>query len=158
MSMTARRRKQIATEVYLWLGIASSKRGDSSGAFKEFQNMFAVDTATASEMSRNISAPGADSLIDQAEKQSRGLVVDYSLEITSEPKGASVRIDGKDSGLTPGVYRSPVSKLRLEISREGYRTYTEDIVPRSAQLPGRKSSSRPSAGRCCSARYRRERR
>ena len=122
------RQKQIAAKIYLWLGIASGKRGDSYGAFKEFQNMFAVDYATARETSRNTSEPGADSLIDQAEKQSRGLVVDYSLEIASEPKGASVRIDGKDSGLTPGVYRRPVSKLRLEISREGYRTYTEDIV------------------------------
>ena len=121
------RQKQIASEIYLWLGIARGKQGDSYGAFQEFQNMFAVDTATASEASRNISEPGVSSLIEQAEKQSRGLVVDYSLEITSEPIGASVRIDGKDTGLTPAVYRTPVPKLRLEIARQGYKTHAEDI-------------------------------
>jgi DNA-binding beta-propeller fold protein YncE len=122
------RQKQIATEIYLWLGLSYSKGGDSLGALREFLNMFEVDYFGAKEITRNISEPAVSSLIERADKQSRGLLVDFLLEITSEPKGAAVRIDGKETGFTPELYRSPVPKLRLEIAKEGYKTHTEDIV------------------------------
>jgi len=121
------RQKQIASEIYLWLGLSYSKRGDGFGALREFLNMFEVDYLGAKEVTRNIQEPAASSLIERADKQSRGLLVDYLLEITSEPKGAAVRIDGKETGLTPEFYRTPVPKLSLEIAKEGYKTHTEDI-------------------------------
>lgn len=121
------RQKQIACEIYLWLGLASAKRGDSYGALKEFRNMFEVDYAYSKEVSRNIYDPTVSSFIDQAEKHYRGLLVDYSLEITTEPKEASIKIDGKEIGLTPEVYRTPIPKFTLEIVKEGYKPYKEDV-------------------------------
>jgi DNA-binding beta-propeller fold protein YncE len=121
------RQKQVACEIYLWLGLASAKRGDKLGAFREFQNMFDVDYAYAKEVTRNVYDPTVSSFIDQAERHYRGLLVDYSLEITTEPKEASIRIDGREVGLTPEVYRSPVPQFTLEIVKEGYKTYKEEV-------------------------------
>ena len=121
------RQKQIACEVYLWLGLACAKRGDNYGALKEFRNMFEVDYIYAKEVTRNIYDPTVSSFIDQAEKHFRGLLVDYSLEITTEPKEAAIKIDGKEIGLTPEVYRTPIPKFTLEIVKEGYKPYKEEV-------------------------------
>ncbi len=108
-------------------GLSSSKRGDSYGALREFLNMFEVDTASAKEATRNIYDPAVSSLIDQAEKQSRGLLVDYSLEITSDPKEATVRIDGREIGLTPEVYRTPVPKFSARDRQGRLSGYSEEV-------------------------------
>ena len=121
------RQKQIACEVYLWLGLASAKQGDNYGALKEFQNMFEVDYTHAKEVTRNIYDPTVSSFIDQAEKRYRGLLVDYSVEITTDPKEASIRINGREIGLTPEVYRTPTPKFTLEIVKEGYKPYKEEV-------------------------------
>jgi DNA-binding beta-propeller fold protein YncE len=121
------RQKQIACEVYLWLGLACAKKGDGYGALKEFRNMFEVDYALAKEVTRNMYDPAVSSFIDQAEQQYRGLLVDYTLEISTEPKEASIKIDGKEIGLTPEVYRTPVPKFTLEIIKEGYKPYQEEV-------------------------------
>ena len=121
------RQKQIACEVYLWLGLACAKQGDNYGALKEFRNMFEVDYTYAKEVTRNIYEPAVGSFIDQAEKQYRGLLVDYSLEITTEPKEAVIKVDGKEIGLTPEVYRTPVPKFTLELIKEGFKTYKEEV-------------------------------
>src|SRR4030042_632598 len=86
------RQKQIACEVYLWLGVAYAKQGDNYGALKEFRNMFEVDYTYAKEVTRNIYEPTVGSFIDQAEKHYRGLLVDYALEITTEPKEAAIQV------------------------------------------------------------------
>jgi len=121
------RQKQIACEIYLWLGLACAKQGDNYGALKEFRNMFEVDYSYAKEVTRNIYDPTVSSFIDQAEKHYRGLLVDYSLEITTEPKEAAIKIDGKEIGLTPEVYRTPIPRFTLEIVKEGYRPYKEEV-------------------------------
>lgn len=121
------RQKQIACEVYLWLGLASAKKGDNYDALKEFRNMFEVDYAHAKEVTRNIYDPTVSSFIDQAEKNYRGVLVDYSLEITTEPKEASIRIDGREIGLTPEVFRTPIPKFTLEIVKEGFKPYKEEV-------------------------------
>lgn len=121
------RQKRIACEIYLWLGIAYAEKGDSYGALKEFLNMFEVDFAFAKEVTRNTYFPTASSFIDQAEKQYRGLLVDYSLDITTDPKEAIIMIDGKEIGLTPEVYRTPIPRFTLEIVKEGYKPYKEEV-------------------------------
>jgi DNA-binding beta-propeller fold protein YncE len=121
------RQKQIACEVYLWLGLACAKKGDGYGALKEFRNMFEVDYALAKEVTRNMYDPTVSRFIDQAEQQYRGLLVDYTLEISTEPKEASIKIDGKEIGLTPEVFRTPLPKFTLEISKEGYKPYREEV-------------------------------
>jgi DNA-binding beta-propeller fold protein YncE len=121
------RQKQIASEIYLWLGLAAAKRGDKLGALREFENMFNVDYAYAKEVTRNVSDPAVNSLIGQAEKHYRGLLVDYSLKITTEPTEASIRIDGREVGLAPEVYRTSVPQFTLEIIKEGYKPYKEEV-------------------------------
>jgi DNA-binding beta-propeller fold protein YncE len=139
------RQKQIACEVYLWLGLASAKKGDGYGALKEFRNMFEVDYTLAKEVTRNMYDPAVSSFIDQAEQQYRGLLVDYTLEISTEPKEASIKIDGKEIGLTPEVYRTPVPKFRLEIFKEGYKPYREEVF--LSQASSKKDIVLESAGR-----------
>jgi DNA-binding beta-propeller fold protein YncE len=121
------RQKQIACEIYLWLGLASAKRGDNYGALKEFQNMFDVDYPHANELTRNIYDPAVASFIDQAEKQYRGVLVEYSLEITSEPKEAAILIDGREVGRTPEVFTTPIPKFTLELHKEGFGPYKEEV-------------------------------
>jgi len=121
------RQKQIACEVYLWLGLASAKKGDNYAALREFQNMFEVDYVHAKEVTRNIYDPTVSSFIDQAEKQYRGVLVEYSLEIASEPKEATILIDGREVGRTPEVFSNPIPKFTLEIVKEGYSPYKEEV-------------------------------
>jgi len=121
------RQKQLACELYLWLGLAAAKRGDNYGALREFQNMFDVDYAHAKEVTRNIYDPTVASFIDQAEKQYRGVLVEYSLEITSEPKEATILIDGREVGRTPEVFTTPIPKFTMEILKEGYGPYKEEV-------------------------------
>jgi DNA-binding beta-propeller fold protein YncE len=121
------RQKQIACEIYLWLGLDAVKMGDHYSALLEFRNMFEVDYAHAMEATRNICDPQVNSFIEQAEKQYRGLIVDYSLEIATEPKEATIIINGKEIGLSPEIHTTPVPKFTLEIVKEGYEPYKEEI-------------------------------
>ncbi len=139
------RQKQIACEVYLWLGLAAAKKGDQYAALLEFRNMFEVDYPYAKEATRNISDPLVNSFIEQAEKQYRGLIVDYSLEIATEPKEATIIVDGKEVGLSPEIYTTPVPKFTLEIAKEGYKSYTEEIF--LSQPSSRKTIVLQSIGR-----------
>jgi DNA-binding beta-propeller fold protein YncE len=121
------RQKQIACEIYLWLGLDAAKMGDQYGALKEFRNMFEVDYTYGKEATRNISDPVLSGFIDHAEKQYRGLLVEYTLEIMTEPKEAAIKIDGQEIGLSPDIYRTTVPKFTLEISKEGYKPVKEDV-------------------------------
>ena len=75
---------------------------------------------------RTFSDPTISSLIDQAEKQSRGLIVELILEITTKPKEAASRSTAR-SRRTPEIYRTPIPKFTLEIVKEGYRPYKEEV-------------------------------
>ncbi len=121
------RQKQIACEIYLWLGLAAAKKGDHYGALLEFRNMFEVDHAHAREATRNIYDPLVSGFIEQAEKQYRGIIVDYTLEVATNPKEARVLVDGKEIGLSPEIYRTPIPKFMLEVVKEGYESYKEEI-------------------------------
>lgn len=121
------KQKQIACEVYLWLGLGYAKQGDNFNAVNEFRNMFEVDYAFAKEVTRNIYDPVVSGFIEHAEKQYRGLLVEYTLEIVTEPKEAKVKVNGKEIGLSPEVYRTTMPKFTLEIEKEGFRPITEEI-------------------------------
>jgi len=139
------RQKQKACEVYLWLGLGYAKRGDNYNALKEFRNMFEVDYAFAKEITRNIYDPAVSNFITQAEKQYRGLLTEYSLEIATEPKEATIKVNGKEIGHSPEVYRTTVPKFTLEIEKKGYRTIREEIFLSEAST--RKEYTLESIGR-----------
>jgi len=119
------KQKQIACEIYLLIGSARVKKGDGYGALKEFRKMFDVDNTYAKEITRNFSDPLISGFIEHAEKLSKGLLLDYVLEIATNPKEAVIKIDGKEIGRSPEVYRTVVPKFTLEIEKEGYKPITE---------------------------------
>jgi DNA-binding beta-propeller fold protein YncE len=120
---------QLACEIYYWLGLAYAGKEDNYGALQEFRSMFEVDADHARNITRNNPDPIIGNFIDLADKQYRGILVDFSLEIISDPKEATIKIDGKDIGkTTPHVYRTPIPKFDLELEKEGFKPYRELIV------------------------------
>ncbi|UCC38322.1 MAG: PEGA domain-containing protein [Candidatus Aminicenantes bacterium] len=122
-----KRQKELATEIFLWIGLAFAGQGDEYTALLEFENMFEVDQSYAKEITRNIYDPKVVGLIEHAEKKFLGLVTDYALEISTEPKEAKIKIDGKEIGFSPEIYRTAVPKFVLEIEKEGYKPIKEEI-------------------------------
>jgi DNA-binding beta-propeller fold protein YncE len=120
-----RKQRQLAVEIYLWRGLAFAGKDDLFNALKEFRNMFEVDNAYAKEMTRNLYDPQIMSIISQAEKEYLGIITEYSLEITTDPKEASLTINGRDVGLSPEVYSSKSPEIALKIEKEGYETVEE---------------------------------
>jgi DNA-binding beta-propeller fold protein YncE len=122
------KQKQIVCEIYLSLGRAYAKLGDNYSAQKEFRNMFEVDYAFAKEITNNIYDPLVSSFIEQADKQYRGLLVEYTLDIRSDPKEAMIKINGKEIGPSPEIYRTIMPKFTLEIEKPGFKTFKEEIL------------------------------
>jgi DNA-binding beta-propeller fold protein YncE len=122
------KQKQIVCEIYLRLGLAYAKLGDNYSAQKEFRNMFEVDYAFAKEITKNIYEPSVSSFIEQADKQYWGLLVEYALDIGSDPKEAVIRIDGEEIGHSPRIFRTTMPKFTLEIEKAGFKTFKEEIL------------------------------
>jgi len=122
-----KQQKEIASELFLWMGLAYAKDGNAYAATLEFKNMFEVDYTYAKEIIRNIFDSEVVSLIKQAEREFLGLVTEYDLEILTEPKEAKIKIDGKMVGTTPEIYRTPEPQFVIEIEKEGFKPIKEDI-------------------------------
>jgi DNA-binding beta-propeller fold protein YncE len=121
------KQRQLATEIFLWTGMAYSGMGDSYAALREIRNMFEVDYAYGKAITRNIYDPQIGGLIEQAEKEYLGVIKDYSLRISSRPEQARIIVSGEDIGRTPLIYRSESPKVLLEIKKDGYETVKDDI-------------------------------
>ena len=121
------RQRQLATEIFLWTGMAYSGMGEAYAALKEIRNMFEVDHAYGKAITRNIYDPNIGGLIEQAEKEYLGIIKNYSLRISSRPEQARITINGEHIGETPSIYRSESPKVILEIEKEGYRIEKDDI-------------------------------
>lgn len=122
-----RKQKELATELYLWIGYSFASKGDALAALTEFENMFEVDHAYAKSVIRLIPDPKIVGLINQAEKVFMGLVSEYSIEITTEPKEATVKIEGKQIGQTPEIYRTKSPEFLIEIEKSGYKPIKEEV-------------------------------
>ncbi len=120
------KQKELGAVLYLWLGLASAGQGDAYSALVEFKSMFAVNHPYAKEIARNILDPEIVSLIEQAEKQFLGLVTEYSVEISTKPKEAKIKINGKEIGLSPEIYRTANPKIVIEIEKEGYKPVRDE--------------------------------
>jgi DNA-binding beta-propeller fold protein YncE len=121
------KQRQLATEIFLWTGMAYSGMGDAYAALREIRNMFEVDHAYGKVITRNIYDPKIGGLIEQAEKEYLGIIRDYSLRLSSQPEQARIIINGEYIGVTPLIYRSGSPKVLLEIKKEGYRSVKDDI-------------------------------
>jgi len=121
------RQRELAAETYLLIGLAYAGQGERYLALREIRNMFEVNYAHANEIVRNIYDPEIISLIKQAENEFLGRITEYSLEISTVPKEAMIRIDGQEIGLSPEVYRTSIPKFQLEIKKAGYNLISEEI-------------------------------
>jgi DNA-binding beta-propeller fold protein YncE len=122
-----KRQKELATEIFLLRGMALARRGDDLSARKEFRNVFEVSPALAKEAQKNIFDPKDLVLFQQAEREYLGFNVEFSLAISSEPSGAKIKIDGKEIGVTPEIYKSTKSRVVLEIEKEAYKPIREEL-------------------------------
>lgn len=121
------KQRQLATEIFLWTGMAYSGMGDAYAALREIRNMFEVDHAHGKAITRNIYDPQIGGLIEQAEKEYLGIIKNYSLRISSQPEQARIAINGEHIGITPQIYRSESPKVLLKIEKEGYKSVEDDI-------------------------------
>ncbi len=121
------RQKELGAEIYLWLGLASAGKGDAYSALIEFKSMFEVNHPYAKEITRNILDPEVVALIEQAEKQFLGLVTAYSVEISTVPKEAKIKVNGEEIGLSPEIYRTENPKIVIEVEKEGYKSVKDEF-------------------------------
>lgn len=115
------KQKQLACDIYLWIGHALSKQDDDFNAIKEFKNMFEVDYLSAKRTTNYITESNVSQLIGTAEMQYNGTFVGYTLQVDTEPKEAVLKIDGEVVGRSPDVLLLKKPKVTLEIEKEGYK-------------------------------------
>lgn len=140
-----RKQLELATEVFYWMGVAYASKDNSLSALKEFRNMYEVDYSYAKTIVRLNPDPKIVTLTDQADKEFRGLVTEYSLEISTTPKEAKIKINGKEIGESPEIYRTTSPEISLEIEKEGYETITESFF--ITHTPFKKEYTLERAGR-----------
>jgi DNA-binding beta-propeller fold protein YncE len=119
--------RQLAVDIYFWLGLARVTHGDEAGGLREFKKMFEVDADRARVASRNITQPNMAALLKQAEQEFLGVVVDYTLEVNSQPAEAEVTANGTEKGLTPSTFRSRSPKFIIEVKKPGYKTVRDEV-------------------------------
>jgi DNA-binding beta-propeller fold protein YncE len=120
------KQREVACDIYYWLGVALAKSGDSSGAIQEFRNMFVVDSDFAAEATKDLFDTDVSRLVDTAKKMQKGLLISYTLSINTEPQQANVKIDGKFIGKSPITYSATSPKFTLEIEKEGFAPVKKD--------------------------------
>ncbi len=121
------KQRQLAAEIFLWMGMGYSGLGESYAALREIRNMFEVDYAFGKTITRNIYDPRIGGLIEQAEKEYLGIIKNYSLRISSTPEQAELSINDEYVGNTPMIYRSESPKILIEIKKDGYESLKEEI-------------------------------
>jgi|GEM_PF-265018 len=120
------RQQQITTEVFFLKGLALADKGDDSAARKEFRNMYEVSEAEARTLIKNIFDGRIVALLKQAEGEYLGLVMEYTVEIVSDPAGAKVKADGRELGVSPVVYKTQMAKVLIEIEKDGFKPVREE--------------------------------
>ncbi len=122
-----KKRKEFAADIFLWMGLAYAGQGDENSALNEFKNMFEIDGVYAKEITRSIINSEIVKLIQQAEKEFLGIVTEYTLTISTEPKEAKIKINGKEIGLSPEVCKTTSPKVVIEIEKEGFKPVREEF-------------------------------
>ena len=119
--------RQLALDIYYWLALARITQGDEAGGLRDFKKMFDVDADRARAAGRNIAQANTAALFKQAEQEFLGVVVDYTLEVSSQPAEAEVMVNGTDKGLTPATFHGRSAKFVVEIKKPGYKTVREEV-------------------------------
>ncbi|MFC2158386.1 PEGA domain-containing protein [Acidobacteriota bacterium] len=122
-----KKQKRLAAEIYLWRGLAYAGFDRKLDALSDLKYMFEVDLVYAKEITRNIFDPTVIALIDQAEREFKGLIVDYSVDVISSPEGAAVFINNEEIGIAPIKHTLDSPQFTIRLEKEGYKTVDENL-------------------------------
>lgn len=122
-----RKQRKLGAEIFLWIGLAYIAQGEQLSALIEFRNMFEADDAYSREITKNILQTEIVSMIKQAENEYKGLVTEYSLEISTNPKEATIFINGKEIGTSPEIYRTTTPKIVIELQKKGFKPIKDEF-------------------------------
>jgi len=129
MVSDAKQRVELSSEVFLLRGMALVGLGDETSARREFRSLYELGMETAKAATKNVFDPKIVSLLKQAEREKQGLSTDYTLGIVSDPPEAIIRINGREIGSTPFLFKAVrPGKVVVELDREGYRPIRDDVT------------------------------
>ncbi|MFC2163533.1 PEGA domain-containing protein [Acidobacteriota bacterium] len=123
-----KRQKELAAEIFLWIGLGYAGQNQVKRALNEFRNMFEVEFNYAKEITRNIYDPKIVSLIQHSEKAFLGEQTIYSIEIETIPDGANIKLNGMEVGVSSGVFQIDSPVVRIEIEKEGYAPLSDEVL------------------------------
>jgi DNA-binding beta-propeller fold protein YncE len=125
----AKKQMDLSAEIFLLKALAYAGLSDDVSARREFRNLFELGADVAKSATRNIFDTRILLLLKQAERESQGLSIDFTLGIITDPPGAAVRVNGRDAGTTPMIYKTPkAEKVALEVAKLGYKTVQDEVV------------------------------
>lgn len=119
--------RELAAEVFLWIGMGYAGLGNYERALEVITSMFEVDYLYAKEITRNIFDPKIVSLIQFAENDFLGNETEYSVTVTTLPENARIKINGEDMGLSPGTFKAISPLIKIEITKEGYKSLEDEF-------------------------------
>lgn len=119
--------RELAAEIFLWIGMGYAGLGNNERALEEIKSMFEVDYLYAKEITRNIFDPKIVSLIQFAENEFLGNITEYSLTIATDPENAQIKINGEEVGSTPGTFKANSPVVKIEIKKEGYKSVQDEF-------------------------------
>ncbi len=119
--------RELAAEIFLWIGMGYAELGNYERALEEIRSMFEVDYLYAKEITHNIFDPEIVSLIQFAEKDFLGNVAEYSITIATNPEKAQIDINGENVGFSPGTFKAVSPVVKIEIAKEGYKSVQDEF-------------------------------
>ncbi|MEE9502140.1 MAG: PEGA domain-containing protein, partial [Candidatus Aminicenantaceae bacterium] len=119
--------RELAAEIFLWIGMGYAGLGNNERALEEIRSMFEVDYLYAKEITRNIFDPKIVSLIQFAENEFLGNITEYSVTIATNPENAQIKINGEEVGSTPGTFKANSPVVKIEITKEGYKSVQDEF-------------------------------
>ncbi len=123
------RRVELSAEIFLLRGMAAVGLGDEMSARREFRSLYELGPEAAKAATKNVFDPKIIPLLRQIERESQGLSADYTLGIISDPPAAVIRIDGREIGSTPFLFKTPrPGKVVIELARAGYRPIRDEVM------------------------------
>jgi DNA-binding beta-propeller fold protein YncE len=120
---------ELSAEVFLLKGLACAGLNDDAAARSEFRNLYELGEDVAKAVTRNLFDARTLLLLKQAERESQGLSIDFTLGVITDPPGAALRVDGAEAGVAPAIYKTPkAAKVVLELSLPGYKPVREEVL------------------------------
>ncbi|MBN1222131.1 MAG: PEGA domain-containing protein [Candidatus Aminicenantes bacterium] len=122
-----KRQRELAAEIFLWIGMAYAGQDQYKSALNEIRNMYEAEYGYAKEITRNIYDPKIICLIQHAEKEYLGQPSEFALEIKTIPDKAKVVLNGKNAGFSSGMFKAGSPIVKIEITKEGHEPVEDEV-------------------------------